>query len=94
MIQESKGIDVWRKPFTTLRGPIFFDLSIDPFERGDEGMNYNDWWYRRAYIAIPIQDIVGRTLVSFREFPPRQRPASFTIDQAMEQLMKPTPGSK
>jgi arylsulfatase A-like enzyme len=94
MIQEAKGIDVWRRPFTTLRGPIFFDLQIDPFERGDDGLGYNDWWYRRAFIAVPIQEIVGKTLISFKEFPPRQRPASFTIDQAMEQLMKATPGSK
>jgi arylsulfatase A-like enzyme len=94
MVQRAKGIDVWREPFVTLRGPIFFDLSIDPFERGDEGMNYNDWWYRRAYLAVPVQNIVGKTLMSFKEFPPRQRPASFSIDQAMEQLMKATPGSK
>jgi arylsulfatase len=94
LIQEAKGIEVWRRPFTALRAPIFFDLAIDPFERGDEGMNYNDWWYRHAYIAVPVQNIVGRMLVSFKEFPPRQKPASFTIDQAMEQLMKATPGSK
>jgi len=94
MIQEAKGIDVWRKPFTTLRAPIFFDLAVDPFERGDEGMNYNDWWYRRAYLAVPIQNIVGRTLMSFKEFPPRQKPASFTIDQAMEKLKQSTPGSQ
>ena len=61
MIQEATGIDVWRKPFTTLRAPIFFDLAVDPFERGQEGMNYNDWWYRRAFFAVPIQEIVGQT---------------------------------
>jgi len=94
MIQEAKGIDVWRRPFTTLRAPIFFDLAVDPFERGDEGMNYNDWWYRRAYLAVPIQNIVGKTLLSFKEFPPRQTPASFTIDQAMEKLKQATPGSQ
>jgi len=94
MIQESTGIDVWRRPFTTLRAPIFFDLAVDPFERGQEGMGYNDWWYRRAFIAVPVQNIVGKTLMSFKEFPPRQKPASFTIDQALEQLQKATPGSK
>jgi arylsulfatase len=94
MVQRAKGIDVWREPFVTLRGPIFFDLAVDPFERGDEGMNYNDWWYRRAFIAVPVQNIVGKTLMSFKEFPPRQKPASFTIDQALEQLMQATSGSK
>ena len=54
MIQEATGIDVWRRPFTTLRAPIFFDLAIDPGERAQEGMGYNDWWYRRSFIAVPI----------------------------------------
>lgn len=94
MIQESKGIDVWRRPFTTLRAPLFYDLKIDPFERGDEGMNYNDWWYRRAFLAVPVQEIVGKTLMTFKELPPRQKPASFTIDQAMEKLMQATSGTK
>jgi arylsulfatase len=95
MIQEATGIDVWRHPFTTLRGPIFFDLEIDPCERGQEGMGYNEWWYRRAFIAVPVQTIVGKTLMSFKDFPPRQRPGSFTIDKAMEALTSSTaPGSK
>ena len=94
LIQEAKGIEVWRRPFIALRARIFFDLAIDPFERGDEGMTYNDWWYRHAFIAVPVQTIVGNMLMSFKEFPPRQKAASFTIDQAMEQLMKATPGSK
>jgi arylsulfatase len=89
MIQEATGIDVWRRPFTTLRAPIFFDLEVDPFERGQEGMGYDDWWYRRSYLAVPVQNIVGRTLQTFKEFPPRQKPSSFTIDQAMEALSQP-----
>ncbi|MGA7882968.1 MAG: arylsulfatase [Terrimicrobiaceae bacterium] len=93
MIQEATGIDVWRRPFTTLRAPIFFDLEVDPFERGQEGMNYNDWWYRRSFLAVPLQNIVGKMLMTFKEFPPRQRPASFTIDQAMEALMNSTSGA-
>ena len=89
MVQDATGIDVWRNPFRTLRAPIFFDLEVDPFERGQEGMGYDDWWYRRSYIAIPVQNIVGKTLMSFKEFPPRQKPSSFTIDHAMEALSKP-----
>jgi len=88
MIQEATGIDVWRRPFTMLRAPIFFDLEIDPGERAQEGMGYNDWWYRRSFLAVPLQQVVGKTLMTFREFPPRQRPSSFTIDQAMEALKR------
>jgi len=88
MIQEATGIDVWRHPFTTLRAPIFFDLEVDPGERAQEGMGYNDWWYRRSFLAVPLQNIVGKTLVTFKDFPPRQKPASFTVDEAMEALSK------
>lgn len=94
MIQEATGIDVWRRPFTTLRAPIFFDLSIDPGERAQEGMGYNDWWYRRAFIAVPAQNIIAQTLASFKDFPPRQSPTSFTVDQAMEALTQTSAGSK
>lgn len=54
----------------------------------------NDWWYRRAFIAVPVQNIVGKTLMSFKEFPPRQKPSSFTIDQAMEALSRPAAPSQ
>jgi arylsulfatase len=90
MVQNATGVDVWRKPFETLRAPIFFDLRFDPTEPGQEGMGYNDWWYRHAFLAVPIQGIVGNFLTSFKEFPPRQRPGSFTVDKALEALSKPS----
>ena len=93
MIQEATGIDVWRRPFTRLRAPIFFDLQVDPGERAQEGMGYDDWWYRRSYVAIPIQQMVGKTLASFAAFPPRQKPASFTIDDAIEALSRNASGT-
>jgi arylsulfatase len=89
MIQEATGIDVWRHPFTILRAPIFFDLKIDPGERAQEGMNYNDWWYRRAYVLVPIQEQVAKVMETFKEFPPRQKPASFTVGEALEALSSP-----
>ena len=94
MIQEATGIDVWRHPFTTLRAPIYFDLTIDPGERAQEGMGYDNWWYRRSYIVVPLQAMVGKTLESFKEFPPRQKPASFTIGDAFEALGKPSSPGK
>ena len=85
-VQRATGIAVWREPFTTLRAPLIFDLEIDPFERGEDGFGYDRWWYERAFIALPAQAIVARFLESFREFPPRQKPGSFTIDQALEKM--------
>lgn len=86
-------IDVWRKPFETLRAPIVFDLRSDPSERGQEGIGYNDWWYRRSFYAIPAQKIVGDFLASFKKFPLRQKPGSFTVGKALEVLSQPSNGS-
>jgi arylsulfatase len=37
-------------------------------------------------LALAAQTVVGEFLATFREYPPRQKAASFTIDQAMEKL--------
>ncbi|WP_295392902.1 arylsulfatase [uncultured Thiodictyon sp.] len=94
MVQNATGMDVWRRPFETLRAPLFFDLRSDPGERGQEGMGYNDWWYRHSFYAIPSQRIVGSFLASFKEFPPRQKPGSFTVENALEALSQPASGSR
>jgi arylsulfatase len=93
MVQNATGMDVWRKPFETLRAPLILDLRSDPTERGQQGIGYNDWWYRHAFYAVPTQRIVGNFLASFKEFPPRQRPGSFTINKALEELSNPPSGS-
>jgi arylsulfatase len=88
MEQRAPGtLQVWAEPFTTLRVPKFFDLRADPFERADITSNtYWDWMMDHAYIAYGAQAAVGKYLETFKEFPPSQRAASFTIDQAMEKL--------
>ncbi|PQO26242.1 arylsulfatase [Blastopirellula marina] len=93
MIQEATGIQVWRNPFTALRAPIIFDLKVDPFEKGQDGMGYEDWWYRRAFILVPSQAIVGNLMKTFEDYPPRQKPASFTVGDALEKLSAGSPTS-
>ena len=39
-----------------------------------------------AFLAVPTQAIVGEFLQTFVEFPPRQKAASFTVDQVMAKL--------
>ncbi len=92
-VQRATGIEVWREPFVSLRAPVFYDLEVDPFERGDVGFGYDRWWYERSYLALPAQAIVGRFLMTFKDFPPRQRPASFTIDQALEKMSAAGPNA-
>jgi arylsulfatase len=82
---------VWAEPFTHLRAPMMFNLRTDPFERADFTSNtYYDWMIDHAFLVIPAQQLVGKFLATFKEFPPRQRPASFSIDQVLERLQTPT----
>jgi arylsulfatase len=70
-----------------------YNLRMDPFERADITSNtYNDWVIRRAFLVVPTQEIVARFVETFKEFPPRQRPSSFSVDQVMELLRQPTGG--
>ena len=84
--QRGEGLDVWREPFVRLRVPKVFNVRSDPFERADfdATMFYDKWMADRAFLLVPAQTIVGEYLKTFERFPPRQKPASFSIDDALE----------
>jgi arylsulfatase len=86
MVQHAHGLGVWKKPLESLRAPDFYNLRSDPYERAteDASMFYDKWAADRSFLLIPAQAIVGEFLKTFEEFPPRQKPASFSIDQALE----------
>ena len=86
MEQRAHGLGVWREPFVSLRVPKVYNLRSDPFERGDEdaSMFYDKWMADRSFLLVPAQAIVGEFLKTFESFPPRQKPASFSIDEALE----------
>jgi arylsulfatase len=80
----------WIEPWTPLRIPLIFNLRRDPYERAYFTSNtYYDWMLDRAYMLVPAQSYVASFLKSFEEYPPRQKPGSFTIDKVMEQLVPP-----
>ncbi|MGN6338766.1 sulfatase-like hydrolase/transferase, partial [Mycobacterium sp.] len=80
-------LQIWFEPFTPLRAPKMFNLRTDPFEQADVTSNtYWDWLIDRVYLAFFGAALVNRFLETFKEFPPRAKPASFTIDHAVEQL--------
>jgi arylsulfatase len=85
--QRSTGLDVWREPFSKMRAPKIFNLRSDPFERGEEGLFYNKWFVDRAFLLVPAQAIVGQWIATFKEFPPRAKAASFSIDEIVESMM-------
>jgi arylsulfatase len=88
MEQRAQGtLQVWAEPFVPLRIPLIFNLRRDPYERASITSNtYYDWLIDRAYLLVPAQAYVGRFLQTFQEFPPRQKAASFSLDQVMEKL--------
>ncbi|MEP0960421.1 MAG: arylsulfatase [Roseobacter sp.] len=83
----------WMEPLVELRVPIIANLRRDPYERGYRTSNtYYDWLLDRAYLLVPAQTYVGQFLETFVEYPPRQKAASFSLDQVMEKLSTP-PGA-
>jgi arylsulfatase len=91
-VQFAKGMEIWRNPLTTLRAPFTIDLMTDPFEYAVDGapVFYEKWMVDRAFLILPAVQKVAQYLASYKEFPPRQRPASFSIDQVIEALEKST----
>jgi arylsulfatase A-like enzyme len=89
MEQKATGtLRVWMEPFVPLRVPLIFNLRRDPYERATITSNtYFDWLIDRAYLLVPAQAYVGNFLKTFREYPPRQKAASFSLDKVMEALI-------
>jgi arylsulfatase len=100
MEQRKPGtLAVWAEPFTALRMPHFkyvrwsygdeelYDLRADPYEQADVTSNtYYQWLMEQGYILFASSVIAEQFLQTFKEFPPSQRAATFTIDQAMEKM--------
>ena len=75
------NLNIWMEPFTCLRLPKLYNLRMDPYERADiTSDQYNDWLVHNDYLLI--QGIIAATefIETFKEYPPSQAPASFTVD--------------
>jgi len=95
MEQRAPGtLRVWSEPFVTLRLPKIFNLRTDPYERADITSNtYYDYILDHAYLLVPAQGYVTEFLMSFKDYPQRQKAASFNLDEVMRSL-KESGGSK
>jgi arylsulfatase A-like enzyme len=95
MEQRATGtLQVWAEPFTELRVPKLFNLRTDPYERADITSNtYWDWLIKRVFLLVPAQAYVAQMLSTLEEFPPRQTPASFSVDQVLAKLRAGLPSS-
>jgi arylsulfatase len=96
MEQRAEGtLRIWAEPFVTLRVPKLFNLRTDPFERADITSNtYYDWLVDHVPQVLAAQAIVVPFLETFKEFPPRQKAASFTIDQALAKMSEAGSGAR
>jgi arylsulfatase A-like enzyme len=78
---------IWAEPFVSLRLPKMFNLRTDPYERADITSNtYYDWSIQRAYMVVPAQAYVANFLSSFKDYPQRQKAASFNLDDVMRSM--------
>jgi arylsulfatase A-like enzyme len=78
---------IWANPFTSLRLPKIFNLRTDPYERADVTSNtYYDWLIDHAFLLVPAQGYVGQFLMTFKDYPQRQKAASFNMDEVLQKL--------
>ena len=84
-----------RGPLITLRFPKLIDLRADPFEKAQtDAGEYAKWRVEHAFALVPAQAYVGQHLQTYIAYPPRQRPGSFSLDQALTKLQEPGPGQQ
>ena len=55
-------------------------------------MDSNRWWVEHVFLLVPAQQYVAQFIGTFREFPPSQKPGSFSLDNVLRALE--TPGKK
>jgi arylsulfatase len=88
-----KTLKIWQEPFIVLRTPYIFNLRMDPYERAQQTSNtYYDWMFRHIFLLVPAQAIVAEFLATFKEFPPRQKAASFSLDQVIAKMTEASSG--
>jgi arylsulfatase len=87
-------LKIWQEPFVALRCPYIFNLRMDPYEHAQITSNtYYDWMFRHIYLLVPAQVYVAEFLATFKEFPPRQKSASFSLDQVVDKLSEASKGA-
>jgi len=83
-------LEIWANPFTELRVPLIENLRRDPYERAQLTSNtYYDWMIDRIYLIVPAQAYIAKFFETFKEFPPRQKAASFNLSKVMEKISMP-----
>jgi arylsulfatase A-like enzyme len=89
-VQRASQMNVWAEPLIKLRLPHIFNLRRDPFERADFNSNtYFDWMVDHVPQLYMVQALVAGQIANFIKYPPRQKPASFNLDEVLAKVAKP-----
>ena len=88
MVQDQTGtMEIWQRKFRGLRMPYLYNLRTDPYEFARTTSNtYWDWYIDRAWVLYPMGDVIAPFLKSLEEYPPSQKPGSFTVGDAFKQI--------
>src|SRR5262249_54760150 len=89
MEQRAHGLDVWEEPLVELRLPKIFNLRSDPFELADhQAGDYDHWRVDHLFVLVPVQAFVAQHLATYKDYPPRQKPGTFSLDQVLAKLQQ------
>ena len=78
----------WSSGRQQLTFPMMVNLRADPFETSLDSSMYGRWMADNMWLFVTMPQEVGKWLMTFREFPPRQPTASFTIDKVLQQMQQ------
>jgi len=76
--------------------PYITNLRLDPFERmgwpnngtKDGAQQYFDWFKFQFWRFVFVQEVVGKEIQTFIDYPPMQRGASFNLDAVKAEMGK------
>ena len=95
MENRAETVALWREPFVELRAPLLFNLRRDPLEKAQHSaQTYNDWWLDRVFIITPTTEVVGKFLMTFKDFPASQTAGSFNLSKVQKQIEEAGKGGK
>jgi arylsulfatase A-like enzyme len=87
MENRAEAMPLWREPFVELRAPLLVNLRRDPLEKAQHNANtYNDWWLDHVYLISPATDVVGKFLMTFKDYPASQTAGSFNLSKMQKQI--------
>jgi arylsulfatase A-like enzyme len=91
----AEKLALWLEPFVELRAPLIFNLRRDPLEKAQHNSNtYYDWYIDRIFVIVPVTEMVGKFLMTFKDYPASQTAGSFNLSKMQKQIEEMGKGTK